>query len=218
MQPKAPDWFPDWRGQTAVIVASGPSAKRADLSIVRGRAKVIAINNSWTLIPWADVLYGCDFSWWKANKGVRGFLNLKISQDAKVPRAYPEIKLVQTDRVGRAREIIVDRPGLIGWGGNGGFQALNLAVQFGARKIVLVGYDMTLDHGMHWHGAHPKGMNNPRQHNVTMWRQILDGAAGTLKNLRIEVINASSKSALTAYPKTNLSAALSECERAYNGE
>lgn len=203
MPPKAPDWFPDWRGQIAILVASGPSAKRADLSIVRGRAKVIAINNSWALAPWADVLYACDSSWWRANKGaVSGFRGLKISQDAKAQKRFPEIRLIATNR--NVHDITVDTPGLVGWGGNGGFQALNLAVQFGVRKIILVGYDMTLDHGMHWHGEHPKGLNNPRQHNVVRWRELMDGAAGTLKSLGVEVVNTSERSALRAYPKESL--------------
>ena len=40
----------------------------------------------------------------------------------------------------------------IGGGGNSGFQALNLALQWGARKIILVGFDLTDENGLHWYG------------------------------------------------------------------
>lgn len=89
-------------------------------------------------------------------------------------------------------------------GGNSGFQALNLAVQFGAKRIILVGFDMRLDHGVHWHGPHGKGLNNPRDPLFASWRDALNGAAPTLAALGVEVLNASAISALTAYPIMDL--------------
>ena len=97
-------------------------------------------------------------------------------------------------------ELLTDRPGVIGDGGNSGFQALNIAVQFGARKIILVGFDMRLDAGVHWHGKHPRGLNNPGDHNLVRWRKALNGAAPRLAELGVAVVNASPISALTAYP------------------
>tara|TARA_R100001244_G_scaffold47793_2_gene42607 strand:- start:2216 stop:2557 length:342 start_codon:yes stop_codon:yes gene_type:complete len=100
-------------------------------------------------------------------------------------------------------KILVGRAGVLGWGGNSGFHALNLAVQFGADRIVLVGYDMRVDRGTHWHGQHPQGMNNPSEKNVVRWRNAVDDAAPMLAGLGIEVLNASPISALTAYPKVS---------------
>lgn len=96
--------------------------------------------------------------------------------------------------------------GTVGWGGNSGFHALNLAVQFlsGSGKIILVGYDMTIANGLHWHGAHPKGMNNPQAGNVERWRRCIDHAAETIAALGITVINTSPDSALCNYPKMGL--------------
>lgn len=98
--------------------------------------------------------------------------------------------------------------GTIGWGGNGGFHALNLAVQFGVKKIILIGYDMRLDLGVHWHGPHPEKMGNPTDGNVARWRRVIDEAALTLEGLEIEVVNCSEISALKSYPKMNLERAL----------
>lgn len=210
MQPQGPDWWPDWTSQTCVIVASGPSAKDANLEAVRGKARVLVINTSWRLAPWADVLYACDGKWWMINKeAAKKFDGLKISQDRVALRHCPNVKLITCTR--KNSTIMMDKLGVTGWGGNGGFQSLNLAAQFGAKKIILVGYDMRLDKGTHWHGKHSVGLNNPSQKNIDGWRKAIDGAAKSLAALGILVINASLVSALNNYPKMTL-------EEALNGE
>jgi len=73
---------------------------------------------------------------------------------------------------------------------------------------VLVGYDMRVDRGTHWHGDHPDGLNNPADVNVRRWRQILDAQAPLLNEMGVSVINVSPVSALEAYPKMTLEAAL----------
>lgn len=67
---------------------------------------------------------------------------------------------------------------------------------------------MRIDHGLHWHGKHEGGLNNPTQGNVKRWRNCVDGAADTLKTLGIPVINVSPVSALRNYPKMDLMEAL----------
>lgn len=203
-----PAWFPDWSGQTCVIVASGPSAATAEIEQARGRARVIAVNQSWRLAPWADALYGCDFNWWHLNKGVPEFDGLKISQDAKCTKHFRDVRIIECDRAYDRKEELLPR-GLTGWGGNSGFQAVSIAAQFGPpKKIILVGFDMTLDGGIHWHGKHPKGLNNPQPQHVHRWREVLDAAAPTLSSIGVTVVNASMISALKAYPKMPLEEAL----------
>jgi hypothetical protein len=103
---------------------------------------------------------------------------------------------------------LITAPGYIGSAGNSGFQAINLAVHLGASKIVLVGFDMRLDLGTHWHGDHEGQLRNPSLENVIRWRRLIDEAAGELAELGIEVVNASKVSALTAYPIMSLDEAL----------
>lgn len=67
---------------------------------------------------------------------------------------------------------------------------------------------MRVDRGTHWHGDHPKGLNNPADVNVRRWRQVLDAQAPMLKEMGVSVINASPVSALEAYPKMTLEAAI----------
>lgn len=77
-------------------------------------------------------------------------------------------------------------------------------------KIVLVGFDMRLDLGVHWHGKHERGLNNPHQGHVDRWRSVLDSVSQVFERLGVKVINTSMVSALTAYPKMSLPEAL-EC-------
>jgi len=205
--PGAPKWWPDWRGQTCVIIASGPSAKDVPIELAKGRAKVIAINSSWQLAPWADVLYGCDFRWWDNHKGVPNFKGLKITQDGpKFGKKYPDVRQVYCDR--NSERILMAKCGVIGWGGNSGFHAINIAAQARVSKIILVGYDMRIDKGLHWHGKHVNGMNNPIEKNVLRWSKSIDDAASSLKALGIVVFNASPISKLNNYPKVSVQEAL----------
>lgn len=74
-------------------------------------------------------------------------------------------------------------------------------------KIILVGFDMRLDLGIHWHGRH-KELNNPVTGNVERWRRVIDDASETIAALGIRALNVSPVSALQAYPKMSLSEAL----------
>jgi hypothetical protein len=201
-----PDWFPDWRGQVCAIIASGPSAKTAPIDLLRDKARAIAVNESWQLCKWADVLYGCDYAWWRMQQGVPKFGGMKISQDAEACNRFKDIRKITVEVHSNS---VIMTPGLVGSGGNGGFQALNLAVQFGARTILLIGCDMRVDLGEHWHPRHYPPLSNPHPNdNLPRWRTAFDGAADVLNDLGVKVINCSAVSLLKAYPKMTIQEAL----------
>jgi len=199
-------WWQDWRGECVAIIAGGPSVKGAPLELLRDRIHVIAINESYRLAPWADVLYSCDYNWWNLHKGARDFAGLRLSHDL---RACNEFKLhrVMIEQVG-SNDILMEKPGYVGAGGNSGFQALNLAVQFGATAVMLIGVDCSLEHGQHWHGRHPMPLSNPASSNVERWRKAFDGVADRLSGLGVDLVNCSAISTLTRYPKMTIPEAL----------
>lgn len=160
------------------------------------------MNESWRLAPWAGLLYGCDFAWWRHRDGVPEFAGLKVGQDRRAAAAYG-LELVSLRR--NRHELLVDRPGVIGSFGNSGAQLVNLVVQFGARRVILVGFDYG---GEHWHGRHPARLNNPKAEVLATWATRLDRQALRFLELGVEVLNASPISALKAYPKVTLSEAL----------
>jgi hypothetical protein len=105
--------------------------------------------------------------------------------------------------------LLTDEPGKTGSGGNSGFQALNLAVQWGARRILLIGFDMTDASGVHWYGRNTWLMaNNPDHHNFKRWIAAFEAAAPVLAKMGVEVINCSRYSALKCFPKLSIEDAL----------
>jgi hypothetical protein len=197
--PDLPAWFPDWSGCAAVIVASGPSAKKTDLAILRQKAqvRVIAIKESYRLCE-PDVIYGCDRPWWHYKLGMPDFKGLRIAYDPALSEQYPQINLIKISLY--EDRVLLDKPGVIASGGNSGFQALNLAVQFGARQIALVGFDMHDRSGLHWYGRNEWTLaNNPNENNFNRWRKAFALTAPILSNMGIDVANATRHSECKAF-------------------
>jgi len=205
--PQVVKWWQDWRGECVAIIGSGPSAKQQDIAQLRDRIHVIAVNESYRLAPWADVLYACELAWWTLHKGLDEYQGLKVAFDATACNTYPALKRVYIENKS-GNEMLFDRPGYLGAGGNSGFQAANLAAQFGATGIMLIGIDCNLENGAHWHGRHPYHMNNPAPTNVARWCAAWDGVAGKLRAMGIDVVNCSPSSALKNYSKMSIGEAL----------
>ena len=205
--PSAPDWL-DWHGATALVIATGPSAEDAPLDAARGRTKAIAVKSAWQLAPWADALYGCEIGWWVARKGCPQFAGWKASASPSVCKVYGMRRI----KLRPCAEILTQQIGTVGaglpeGGGHSGFHALNLAVQFGATRILLAGFDMTVANGSHFSGYDEKNM--ALEQRCIRWREALDGCAGRFRELGVEVVNCAPRSALAAYPKVPLAEALS---------
>lgn len=195
----------DWSGQCCIIVASGPSARDVHLEPYRGVSKFIVVNESWRLAPWADAILVADGMWWYKNKGLPKFRGMKFTLDSGA-QSHFRINLLRFNK--NHPRLVFGNPGIVGMGGNSGFYALNLALMFHCTRIALVGFDMTLKHGIHWHGEHPKGMSNPQKARVEKWRNALDEEAAGLKSLGVSVINTSAASALKNFQKLSLPEAM----------
>lgn len=91
-------------------------------------------------------------------------------------------------------------------GGNSGYQALNLALHLGARRIVLLGYDMGVgeDGRLHWFGRHPSGLNNPKPEHFATWAKAFGALAPALADLGVEVVNCSRRTALDCFRRAPL--------------
>jgi hypothetical protein len=119
----------------------------------------------------------------------------------------PDIRRVTVAKVERrqySNDIIASPTGTVGSGGNSGFQAVNLAVQFGARQIILVGFDMQGD-ATHWYGRNQwHGANNPTRHNFEKWVNAFRRAAPQFRKLGVDIVNTSMASAIDVFPKMPL--------------
>lgn len=92
-------------------------------------------------------------------------------------------------------------------GGNSGYQVLNLLYFLGAKKIILLGYDMKMKGNLsHWHGDHPNELN--RFSNYKDWCQKFNQLAQDLKDEGVKVINATRETALNCFDRLSLEEAL----------
>lgn len=171
----------DWSGQNAIVVGSGPSAPDAPLDLLRGKAKVIAINESWRLVPWADMLFGCDGPWWFHHKGVTEFKGRRITSS---PAA--------------AKEFGIDLFACVG--NNSGLRGIYLAEKLGAARVLLVGFDMHPANGCHWHKPHPQKLNNPGKNEMAEWRAEMERVAKIFAAKPMQIINCTPGSALKCFP------------------
>lgn len=202
-------WWPDWRGECAAIVGCGPSIKHADLSVLRDRIHVIAIKEVVDLCPWAEICYGCDAPWWISRSGLPKFSGLKLFHGVQAANCGKNMRRIEIE-ISRD-DVLVEQPLKVGNGGCSGFQALNLAVQFGATDVILVGFDLHERGGNHWYGRNKwPNASNPMQSNYNRWNKGFASARPTLARLGISVVNASPDSQLEGFPKKSLAEAMGE--------
>ena len=162
--------------KTFVCIASGPSLNQHDCDLVHAAGlPTIVVNSSWKLAPWADHLYAGDLAWWDANvadlpggpKRWTCTRQASAKHGLNLHTAYGEY--------------------------NSGLRAIQLAFQLGAERVLLLGYDCTIENGTHWHGDH-KGTKNPDEALCRKWNaqhnRLLE---------KSQVVNCSRETALTAY-------------------
>lgn len=90
---------------------------------------------------------------------------------------------------------------MIHTGGNSGYQALNLAYLWGAKRVILMGFDMKRTGGMtHFHGDH-QGLNNPYDGMLSQWVKNFELIARDLAAAGVEVLNATRETALTCFKR-----------------
>jgi hypothetical protein len=174
----------DWH--TTVCIASGPSLTLADVERVQqwraqGNGRVIVTNTTWTIAPWADVLYAVDRKWWDQYLPMvrHGFRGERVTHCHYVG-------------VSRAHSINVY---------NSGANAIALAAHRGAKRIILIGYDVSLDGALaHWHEDHPAPLKNAN--SISEWPKKFAEVAKVIEG--VDVVNCSRRTALTAFRRGTL--------------
>jgi len=186
-----------WPGRTVAVLASGPSMSQAAADQVRAAGiPAIVINSTMRLAPWADLLYAADEAWWQNTPGSLEFAGLKVSCEP----VQGTLRLMRAGTVGYTDDLMS-----VYTYGNSGAQAIQIAAKAGARRILLLGFDMA---GGHWHGQHQAPLRNTSQELYAVWRERLDTLAAALRDRDVEVLNCSPASALQCWPKVALEDAL----------
>lgn len=170
-----------------------------DALFCRDKARVITVNSTWRLATWADAHYSSDADWWALE-----LPEMRAACEGQFWTGHaagiaPDVHVMPYDKEARGLSKAPDR---IAWGGNSGYCAIGLAVQFGASRIALLGYDMQDDGRAHWHGQHAASVR--KAFNFPMWRQRFAEMAIDADRRGIEIVNCSRETALTCFPRAKL--------------
>lgn len=233
----APDWFAEqvlksgdavmqgtrlaweklcWPHSTVVCIASGPSLTKEDCDYVRdwrgaacGR-KVIVVNTSYKLAKWADLLYAADHEWWtkyitRVRHEFEGECWTQLQQgDRNEAITKFDVKYANLERYPGLNTKI----GFINGGGNSGYQAVGLAYQAGADRIVLLGYDMgTAGEQTHWHPEHP-WWNAKIRRDYAGWSRQFVRLYDDLCKAQVSIVNASRSTTIQKIPRVTIEEAL----------
>lgn len=189
-----------WEGQTVAILASGYSMSCAVADEVHAAGiPAIVINNTYLLAPWAYMLYAADEAWWRKNPEALEFQGLKVS----VGEFRGVLRLNNTGKQGFDAD-----PRNVRTGSNSGYQAVHIAAQAGAARILLCGFNMG---GAHWHPDHISPLRETPKEIYPRWISYLEELAEILKARGIEVLNCTPDSAIKEIPMADLSDALASC-------
>jgi hypothetical protein len=186
-----------WCADTVYILGGGPSLRNCDISQLNGR-HVIAVNNSYKLAYFAEVLFFGDCWWFEAHRThLESFPGIIMTTCQYEIKAFPRVIHLRHK---------LNRFGLSGtrqyvtWNLNAGACAVDLAVNMGAKTIVLLGYDMKqIDGRNNWHSDHRTSNDpghNPYGEFLLAWPYIAHDA----QRMGVKIINATPGSALDLFP------------------
>ncbi len=138
----------------------------------------------------------CEGEFWTVNRDISRVFGLNFIESEKGGGLS---KRPNTIRLGGSTS---------GGGGNSGYQAVNLALHFGASRVILLGYDMQFSgKRKHWHPDHGGKMHNPDQRLMDGWVRRF---AELAKEATATIINCTRETALTCFPRQALETALGE--------
>jgi hypothetical protein len=146
---------PFWRGAVVCVLGGGPSLPECwnKLKWEEGKAFLIGVNNALYHVPHIHLHLFNDACWWKGRNtdgephahGVhraaeRGVITA-CCNDEMDSALYPCVRVTP-----RSYGLSMLRR-YVGWYGNTGTSAVELAMKLGARKVVLVGFDLRMVDG-----------------------------------------------------------------------
>lgn len=163
------------------VLCTGPSMSQAVADSVR-HLRVIAVNGTHELAPWADALVANDTSWWNKNPQAMQFAGRKFSGN----------RIKGVERIEHFESCMCS-----------GVLALEVAKRMGAKKIIILGADF---HGSHYFGDYANGLANTtdtrRRMHAAQFKTWKRG------NPMVSVFNCTEGSKLECFPCMSLTEAL----------
>lgn len=190
-----------WPGETLFIIGGGPSVLGQPVERLEGR-RVMVVNTSFRIAPWADYLVFSDTKWWDEYRSEvkRVFRGEVINVS---PKPYPDCEQLRMRRCPNVCHMTTERDLIMVQ-----YTSMSPALMIGARlvgngRIVTVGVDQQNgpDGRMHHHAAYPWRI-------VMAWNEQskeLQACSAMIMTWGLsQIINASPGSAFKQWPITSL--------------
>lgn len=203
-------WEPQplWAGKEAFIIGGGSSLRTFDWNLIKGKL-TIGCNAAYLLGE--DVCRVCifgDMSFFRAHEaGLRAF---------KGP-IFTNLKQHHRDNISWLYTLERRNRGLhsqaLGWNQNTGAMAINLALILGAKKIVLLGFDMKIQGVQsNWHDHYGAKNKPPTYMKFRLaFREVVEDWKAKFADR--EIINVNDDSDLEGFPKVPLKTFFEEARR-----
>jgi hypothetical protein len=220
---------PILKGETAILVGTGPSVK-TQLKELNNDIPKISINNSYEIIPGLPAAHiACNLDWWEhywpRSPRLREMPCPKYTWYKEIADRYNK-DIQDYNKITYVKAIVKDGlsldPKILHINHGSGPMGINLALLLGVRKLLLVGHDMKF--AKDYNGRRKKAGSKPRHFfgeypdKLQHWPSVKVGKNGQLNGLieaynkmppdlekgGMEVINCTPGSALPTFPMSTL--------------
>ncbi len=167
---------------------------------------VIGVNMAMKIGNWIDVLYFSDAGFWTTHRlSIMAFKGLRVTSSKKSGELLTNERKIKYIPKSSEKYGLSTNPKRLVWNHHSGGAAINLAVHFGVKQIILLGFDMKLDKdaNQHWHkyyGSDRKTVKSTFQMHMRGFEQIKIDA----DKLGVEILNASPDSAIKEFKKISV--------------
>lgn len=197
----------DIESTPVIICATGPSLTEEQTEIARhlreaDNVRVIVVNDAYQRIPNADAIVAADHPWWRLHterikKECPTIARWCIDKRAIVDFGCNQYRCEAGTGIAKQGELPKR-------GSGSGFQAVSLAIQWGARHICLIGFDAKrgADGKTHYFGDHPQRLSVPQPFDL--WAREYDSLAEPAEKAGIRIAQCSVDTATTKLIRSTL--------------
>ena len=205
-----------YEGETCVVIATGPSLNKEQVDYVKGKARVITINNAYQIAPFTDIQIACNDDWWehywKEDKVLRELKADKWTRYKHIAWSCG-INYIESDDISDG---LSTNPSIINKNHGSGPMAINFALHYGFKKVLLIGHDMKFAKDYdgrnkkigstprHFFGEYPKHMQHFPQSSESINKN--GEIIGLMKRYKsmIPVLNQSNVEVINCTPGSSL--------------
>jgi len=185
-----------WLDEDVFIIGGGPSLKKFNISLLQNR-RVIGCNDAYQIPMTPPMVHFGDRKWYAKHESkltrYKGILTTSLPDFEKHPTIYHFPRIEH----GFWRTAL-------GWNGNTGASAINLALLLGASRVFLLGFDMQVDEKNGESNWHPNPLTSPTNEiHYARYLSSMERCAEDAKNgwPDVEIWNLNPCSAMTCFSR-----------------